>query len=155
MVPTVYHTHISDIHKSVNKMGTPWLLTSLCKTYRLPLHSHWQVGLPVVIKATAIAAENSPISNDVIHNCHPYVYTLWQPETHYCYAEALTKLILPGWKITWNSQPLICCNSYVVLTLWLKYDYTRVKWGSDYRLTSFDHLYDGHQRLGGLYVPQR
>ena len=31
-----YIIHISFI----NKMGIPWLLTRLCKTYRLPLHGH-------------------------------------------------------------------------------------------------------------------
>ena len=107
-------------------MGIPWLLTHLCKTYRLPLHGHWQVGLPVVIKAAAIAAVNPPVFNDVGHICHPYAYKLWQPETHYWLVPASTFSELQIWALwmpfhlggTWWA-PIVCKQhfSFVIVLL--------------------------------------
>ena len=53
-------------------MGIPWLLTRLCKTSILPLHSHGWVGLPVVIKAAVITETNATVFKPgmVVEECN-------------------------------------------------------------------------------------
>ena len=48
MVPTVYHTDISDVYKLLNNMEIPWLLTGIYKMRGCPRHCHWWVGLLIV-----------------------------------------------------------------------------------------------------------